>query len=176
MILRGHLPAGLRRSGGVRHAFAGCLMRLSCNGVVPVKSGLQPTCNRAVVGSNPTGGSAFPQVRGHADDHGPSANSAEDTFRDTKVCFGCPKTGRDAGNDGARTARHSRPGTAGAARMTGHVVTVTHAADRVRAVCSCSWVSPWVTAGPPQPDIPPRDRIHLRAVKVAQWHVQTVRP
>lgn len=53
-----------------------------------------------------------------------------------------------------------------------HVVTVNHQAPRTRAECSCSWTSPWVTQGPPQPDIPPRRDIHAKAVKAAQWHVQ----
>ena len=54
----------------------------------------------------------------------------------------------------------------------GHVVTVDHSAERTRAVCSCACASPWVTAGPPQPDIPPRPGIVDRAVRAGRWHVQ----
>lgn len=56
-----------------------------------------------------------------------------------------------------------------------HIVTINHSAPRTRAECSCSWVSPWVTQGPPQPDIPPRQGFHQIAVRAAQFHVQQVR-
>lgn len=53
-----------------------------------------------------------------------------------------------------------------------HTVTIKHEQPRTRAECSCSWVSPWVTQGPPQPDIPPREGIHLVAVRAAQFHLR----
>jgi hypothetical protein len=53
-----------------------------------------------------------------------------------------------------------------------HVVTISHQTPRTRAECSCSWTSPWITQGPPQPDIPPRQNIQDKAIRAAQWHVQ----
>lgn len=56
-----------------------------------------------------------------------------------------------------------------------HVVTVLHLPQQTRAVCSCSWASPWATAGPPQPDIPPRTDYVEKAVRAAEWHVRSCR-
>jgi len=56
----------------------------------------------------------------------------------------------------------------------GHTVTVPHDDRKTRARCCCGWQSPWVTAGPPMDDVPPRERIYRRAVKAGQWHVRQV--
>jgi hypothetical protein len=53
----------------------------------------------------------------------------------------------------------------------GHKAQVAHRHDRTRAACSCGWFSPWCTAGPPQPDVPPRDNAVERALRAARWHV-----
>lgn len=53
-----------------------------------------------------------------------------------------------------------------------HVVTIQDTSDRSRAVCRCSWASPWATAGPPQPDCPPRTDHQARAIRAAEWHVR----
>jgi hypothetical protein len=53
-----------------------------------------------------------------------------------------------------------------------HRVTIQAASDRSRAVCECSWTSPWATAGPPQPDVPPRTDHEARVIRAAQWHVR----
>jgi len=53
-----------------------------------------------------------------------------------------------------------------------HRVTIQDDQDRARAVCECSWTSPWATAGPPHPDVPPRPDYQARVVRAAQWHVQ----
>jgi hypothetical protein len=53
-----------------------------------------------------------------------------------------------------------------------HVVTIQHQTPKTRAECSCSWTSPWITAGPPDPDIPPRTDMAAKAARAAQWHVQ----
>jgi hypothetical protein len=55
-----------------------------------------------------------------------------------------------------------------------HRVTVPHHDVKTRAVCCCGWQSPWVTAGPPQDDVPLRQRIHQRAVKAGEWHIGQV--
>jgi hypothetical protein len=56
-------------------------------------------------------------------------------------------------------------------RVKGHRVTITAATDRARAVCECSWASPWATAGPPQSDIPPRPDYRDRVIRAAAWHI-----
>lgn len=44
--------------------------------------------------------------------------------------------------------------------------------QRARAVCACSWASPWATAVPPQPDLPLRTDYEERAIRAAEWHVR----
>jgi len=56
--------------------------------------------------------------------------------------------------------------------MPRHTVTVPHTAERTRAVCTCGWRSPIVTAGPPQPDVPPRTDYAARAVRAGEYHVR----
>lgn len=58
--------------------------------------------------------------------------------------------------------------------MKGHRVTIAQAQDRARAECECSWASPWATAGPPQPDIPPRTDHTDRVIRAAAWHIGQV--
>lgn len=53
-----------------------------------------------------------------------------------------------------------------------HTVTIAHTDYRARAECCCSWRSPWSTAGPPQPDVPPRPDYVDRVVRAAQFHVR----
>jgi hypothetical protein len=56
--------------------------------------------------------------------------------------------------------------------MPHRVVIDTTQPQRARAVCECSWTSPWATAGPAQPDLPPRTDYQDRALRAAQWHVR----
>lgn len=60
-----------------------------------------------------------------------------------------------------------------------HVVTVKHQTPRLRAECSCSWTSPWITQTVrPDEDIParPLPDVIERASRAARWHLdQTAR-